>query len=111
MKKYQKLKQEIYDLDALPPEQQSVYETVWNFYQQAPDWDTFTAFWLAQIDRLCPQLSRTRLWPFLSRQGGERVLTIDHLCERSHYRRRTAHAASARSYLTRLSPFCATLFP
>src|SRR5215467_11946102 len=53
----------------------------------------------------------TRLWPFLSRQGGERVLTIDDLCERSHYRRRTAHAAPARSYLTRLSPFCATLFP
>ena len=44
MKKYQTLKQEIYDLDALPPEQQSVYEAVWNFYQQAPDWDTFTAF-------------------------------------------------------------------
>jgi hypothetical protein len=58
MKKYQTLKQEIYDLDALPPEQQSVYEAVWNFYQQAPDWDTFTAFWLAQIDRLHPQLSR-----------------------------------------------------
>ena len=58
MKKYQTLKQEIYDLDALPPEQQSVYEEVWNFYQQAPDWDTFTAVWLAQIDRLYPQLSR-----------------------------------------------------
>src|SRR5215467_6616487 len=53
----------------------------------------------------------TRLWPFLSRQRGERFLTIDDLCERSHYRRRTAHAAPARSYLTRLSPFCATLFP
>ena len=58
MKQYQTLKQEIYDLDALPPEQQSVYEAVWNFYQKAPDWDTFTAFWLAQIDRLHPQLSR-----------------------------------------------------
>jgi hypothetical protein len=58
MKKYQTLKQEMYDLDALPPEQQSVYEVVWNFYQQAPDWDTFTAFWLAQTDRLHPQLSR-----------------------------------------------------
>src|SRR6516165_5780102 len=53
----------------------------------------------------------TRLWPFLSRQGGERSLTIDDLCERSHYRRRTAHATPARSSLTRLSPFCATLFP
>src|SRR5215831_21424249 len=58
-----------------------------------------------------PRPILTRLWPFLSRQGGERVLTIDDLCERSHYRRRTAHAAPARSYLTRLSPFCATLFP
>jgi hypothetical protein len=47
----------MYDLDALPPEQQSVYEAVWNFYQQAPDWDTFTAFWLVQIDRLHPHLS------------------------------------------------------
>ena len=48
MKKYQTLKQEIYDLDALPPDQQSMYEVVWDFYQQEPDWDTFTAFWLAQ---------------------------------------------------------------
>src|SRR5215831_10072784 len=55
--------------------------------------------------------SKTRLWPFLSRQEGERSLTIDDLCERSCYRRRTAHATPARSYLTSLSPFCATLFP
>ena len=61
MKKYQTLKQEIYDLAALPPEQQSVYEAVWNFYQYALDWDTFTAFWLAQIDRLHPQLSRKEI--------------------------------------------------
>src|SRR5262249_4322617 len=58
MKKYQNLKQEIYDLDAVPPEQQSVYEAVWNFYKQAPDWDRFTQFWLVQMDRLHPQLSR-----------------------------------------------------
>ena len=59
MKTYRTLKQEMYDLDALPPEQQSVYEAVRNCHQQAPDWDTFTAFWLAQIDRLYPQLSAT----------------------------------------------------
>src|SRR4029450_35787 len=33
--------------------------------------------------------SYTRLWPFLSRQGGEMSFTIDDLCERSRYRRRT----------------------
>src|SRR5215813_2822933 len=38
-------------------------------------------------------------------------LTIDDLCERSRYRRRTSHAAPARSHLTRLGPLCATLFP
>ena len=31
MKKYQTLKHEMYDLDALPPDQQSIYEAVWNF--------------------------------------------------------------------------------
>ena len=49
MKKYQTLKHEIYDLDALPLDQQSIYKAVWDFYQQEPDGDTFTAFWLAQI--------------------------------------------------------------
>ena len=58
MKTYQTLNHEIYDLDILPQEQQSIYETVWHFYQQEPDWDTFTAFWLAQVDRLQPQLTR-----------------------------------------------------
>src|SRR5262244_4192489 len=53
----------------------------------------------------------TRLWPFLSRQGGEMSLTIDALCARSRYRRRTSHAAPARSHLTRLGPLCTTLFP
>src|SRR5215217_5435733 len=53
----------------------------------------------------------TRLWPFLSRQGGEMSFTIDDLCERSRYRRRTSHAAPARSHLTSLGPLCATLFP
>ena len=62
MKKYQTLKQEIYDLDALLPEQQSVYEAVWNFYQQAPDWDAFTAFWLAQIDRLHSTIKSQRYY-------------------------------------------------
>jgi hypothetical protein len=61
MKKYQTLKQEIYDLDALPPDQQSIYEAVWDFYQQEPDWDTFTAFWLAQVDQLQPQLTRKEI--------------------------------------------------
>lgn len=58
MKTYQTLKHEIYDLDALPPDQQRMYEAVWNIYQQEPAWDTFTAFWLAQVDRLHPALSR-----------------------------------------------------
>jgi hypothetical protein len=58
MQKYQTLNHEIYDLDALPPNQQSIYEAVWDFYQQEPDWDTFTAFWLAQVDQLQPQLTR-----------------------------------------------------
>ena len=58
MKTYQTLKQEIYDLDALPPDQQSMYEVVWDVYQQEPAWDTFTAFWLAQVDRLQPQFTR-----------------------------------------------------
>ena len=53
----------------------------------------------------------TRLWPFLGRQGGERSLTIDDLCDRSRYRRRTSPAAPARSPLPRLGPLCATLFP
>ncbi len=38
-------------------------------------------------------------------------LSIDDLCERSRYRRRTSDAAPARSHLTGLGPFCATLFP
>ena len=58
MKQYQTLKQEMYDLDALPPEQHSIYEAVWDVYQQKPDWDTFTAFWLAQVERLHPQCTR-----------------------------------------------------
>ena len=58
MKTYQTLKQEMYDLDALPPDQHSIYEAVWDVYQQEPDWDTFTAFWLAQVERLHPQLTR-----------------------------------------------------
>src|SRR5262249_2379093 len=56
-------------------------------------------------------IAMTRLWPFLSRQGGEMSLTIDALCARSRYRRRTSHAAPARSHLPRLGPLCATLFP
>src|SRR5687768_17857645 len=39
----------------------------------------------------------TRLWPFLSGQGGEMSLTIDDLCQRSRYRRNTAHVVPARS--------------
>jgi hypothetical protein len=61
MKTYRTLKHEIYDLDALPPDQQSMYEAVWEFYQQGPDWDTFTAFWLAHIERLQPQLTRQEI--------------------------------------------------
>jgi len=38
-------------------------------------------------------------------------LTIEDLCERSCYRRRTSSAAPARSHLTRLGLLCATLFP
>jgi hypothetical protein len=58
MKTYQTLKHEIYDLDALPPDQQSIYAAVSEVYQQEPAWDTFTAFWLAQVDRLHPPLTR-----------------------------------------------------
>ena len=58
MKQYQTLKNEMYDLDSLPPDQQSIYEAVWDFYQREPAWDNFTAFWLAQVDRLQPKLTR-----------------------------------------------------
>ena len=34
MKEYQTLKNEIYDLASLPPDQREIFETVWNFYQQ-----------------------------------------------------------------------------
>ncbi len=61
MKKYQTLKNEIYDLASLPPEQGEIYQAVWNFYQQEPDWDQFTAFWLAQVDRLHPKLTRLEI--------------------------------------------------
>ena len=61
MKQYRTLKHDIYDLDALPPDQQRMYEAVWEFYQREPDWDTFTAFWLAHIERLHPQLTRQEI--------------------------------------------------
>ena len=61
MKKYQTLKNEIYDLASFPPEQGEIYQAVWNFYQQEPDWDQFTAFWLAQVDRLHPKLTRLEI--------------------------------------------------
>ena len=61
MKTYQTLKNEIYDLDSLPADQQSIYEAVWGFYQQEPTWDTFTAFWLGQVDRLQPKLTRAEI--------------------------------------------------
>lgn len=47
---------------------------------------------------------------FMNRQGGEMSLRIDDLCESACYRRRTSDAAPARSHLTGLDPFCATLF-
>src|SRR5215217_8250412 len=53
----------------------------------------------------------TRLWLFLSRQGGGMSLTIDDLSQSSCYRRRTSHdAAPARSDHTRLGHVCTTLF-
>ena len=58
MKTYHTLKHEMYDLDSLPQDQQSMYKAVWAFYQQEPDWDIFTAFWLAHVDRLQPKLTR-----------------------------------------------------
>jgi hypothetical protein len=61
MKKYQTLNNEIWALDALPPEQQKIYEAVFDFYRQEPDWDRFTAFWLAEVDRLQPKLPRKEI--------------------------------------------------
>ena len=61
MKKYQTLKNEIYDLDSLPPDQLEIYEAAWGFYQQEPNWDGFTAFWLAHVDRLQPKLTHKEI--------------------------------------------------
>ena len=61
MKKYQTLKNEIYDLASLSPDQRDIYEAVRDFYQQEPAWDKFTAFWLARVDRLQPKLTRKEI--------------------------------------------------
>ena len=61
MKTYRTLKNEIYDLTVLPSHQREIFEGAWDFYQQHPDWDKFTAFWLAQVDRLQPELTRQEI--------------------------------------------------
>ena len=90
MKEYQTLKNEIYDLASLPPDQRKIFETVWNLYEQGPDWDKFSTFWLARVDGLQPKLTRkeiveTPIFKILEDMDSRLAIKQDH-ARRGDYR-------------------------
>jgi hypothetical protein len=61
MKTYRTLRNAVYDVTALPPEQKKIYEKVKRFSDKRPHWDRFTGFWVRQMDTLQPALTRKEI--------------------------------------------------